>query len=271
MHKGSVFEVEVKAEFNDYYWSGLFLADRCPTASEIENAIEYDRDTLAAKVEKEKSVRQTDPACIRKSTEYLGRSEANIFGLGLCVASESFGEEVWRDIENYVGLYQVSDLGRGRSMPGRNRKGRVLKPWMSGRYWQVNLSMRGFRTTCNVHKLVSRAFLGPRPDELMVCHGPMGPLVNTVGNLRYGTNRENQLDRDFEAEKLVDAPERRMAQPAPRKANPRRLGKAVRCSDGRVFPSAAEAERKTGVAREGIRDVCLGKRLTAGGFGWEFV
>ena len=45
-----------------------------------------------------------------------------------------------------------------------------------------------------IHRLVANAFIGPRPEGLETCHGPLGKCVNTPENLSYGTHSENMLD-----------------------------------------------------------------------------
>lgn len=45
-----------------------------------------------------------------------------------------------------------------------------------------------------VHILVARAFIGPRPQGLLVCHRDDDPANNTLGNLRYATRVDNAAD-----------------------------------------------------------------------------
>lgn len=46
-----------------------------------------------------------------------------------------------------------------------------------------------------VHHLIAETFLGPRPDELYVCHKDGNKNNNGVNNLYYGSNSDNQKDR----------------------------------------------------------------------------
>lgn len=75
--------------------------------------------------------------------------------------------ETWRDIPNFEGLYQVSDLGNVRSlvrlMTDARTPKRVLKFGVNkkGRR-QVTLSKNGVVTRFQVHILVLTAFVGPR-------------------------------------------------------------------------------------------------------------
>lgn len=109
--------------------------------------------------------------------------------------------EEWRAITGWEGLYEVSNLGRvrsldrtvkGRSGPTQYR-GRILSPGTSTGYATVHLAETGVgrRVQRYVHDLVLEAFVGPKPPTLEVCHGPDGPLTNTLVNLRYDTRSAN--------------------------------------------------------------------------------
>lgn len=112
--------------------------------------------------------------------------------------------ETWRDIPGYEGSYQVSDMGRVRSLPRlvphgasySRLKGRVLKP-APNRHGYQHLVLRkdGRNHDHEVHVLVASAFLGPRPDgDIQVRHLDGNRSNNTLTNLLYGTRSENQLD-----------------------------------------------------------------------------
>lgn len=116
--------------------------------------------------------------------------------------------ETWRPVVGFEGWYEVSDLGRVRSvdrvvtMAGRwagaltRRAGRVRKPRLqSNGYLFVNLSREGNLTIQNVHQMVARAFLGPRPPAHDVCHGNGDKTDNRLENLRYDTRSANNHDR----------------------------------------------------------------------------
>jgi hypothetical protein len=111
----------------------------------------------------------------------------------------------------YVGLYEVSDLGRVRSLDrvtivkrgprqglARRYQGRLLTPALAcgGRYWMVTLSSGGVYTHAYVHDLVLRAFVGPPPPNTECCHGPEGSLENKRTNLSWGTRSTNMLDKN---------------------------------------------------------------------------
>ena len=76
---------------------------------------------------------------------------------------ENFDNEQWRDIAGYEGMYQVSDLGRVRSL--KFGKTRVLRPGKNNNgYLRVNLKKDGSRKNFLVHRLVAQAFI-PNDDE----------------------------------------------------------------------------------------------------------
>lgn len=113
--------------------------------------------------------------------------------------------ERWLPVPGYEGAYEVSDLGRVRSVDreilardGRRwkQRGKVLTPSPDGQgYVLVGLCREGQPALFRVHQLVAAAFHGPCPDGKEVCHGPNGKADNRPGNLRWGTRQENMLDK----------------------------------------------------------------------------
>lgn len=113
--------------------------------------------------------------------------------------------EVWRAVPGYKGVYEVSNMGRVRSLDrvvvcegpvkGRylsRKKGRVLRPGPSN---SGHLSVvLGRNQTRMVHELVLRAFVGPPPVKHECCHTNGSPKDNRVVNLRWGTRSDNNID-----------------------------------------------------------------------------
>lgn len=112
--------------------------------------------------------------------------------------------ERWRAIPGYEGIYEVSDLGRVKSLsrptPMRNGirviRERILKFQLGSKvgYPTVVIYKRGVAQTVTIHRLVMLAFVGPAPDGMEVCHGNGDPLDNRLENLRYDTRRANRAD-----------------------------------------------------------------------------
>lgn len=104
---------------------------------------------------------------------------------------EEIAREEWRDIDGYDGRYQVSDLGRVRSVITN-----VLKFSPNNRgYDRVTLyRFKGQRpgVWAAVHALVARAFLGRKPsDDLVINHMDGRKPNNRAMNLEYCTSPEN--------------------------------------------------------------------------------
>lgn len=109
--------------------------------------------------------------------------------------------ERWLPVPGFEGFYEVSDMGRIRSVRHMTavgpRGGNLLKPFPdSDGYLRVNLSRHGeIHGLRPVHGLVLLAFSGPAPDGQQVCHGTGGKTDNRLANLRYGTPLENSDDK----------------------------------------------------------------------------
>lgn len=110
-------------------------------------------------------------------------------------------KEVWTDIKDYEGLYQVSNYGRVKSLAKkiicrdgreRNYKERILKPYnCAGGYQVVALSKNGNRAQLLVHRLVAQNFLINPENKAEVNHIDFNPANNTLFNLEWTTRQEN--------------------------------------------------------------------------------
>lgn len=141
--------------------------------------------------------------------------------------------EIWKDIPGYEGRYQVSDMGRVRSLDRvvravskagreylRSVRGTVLRPGTSRGYQIVNLSPGG---TVAVHILVAQAFV-PNPNCLPEVNHIDGVKLNcTAGNLEWVTKSQNQLH----AVKL----------------GLRKQARKVKAPSGEIYPSIAQAAK----------------------------
>lgn len=113
--------------------------------------------------------------------------------------------ETWKGVPGFEGLYEVSNLGRVRSLdrvvryrsgPVHTHRGRVLK-LAAGRsgYPHVQLFRNGHGVCRSVHSLVLAAFVGPRPKGHQCRHKNGHRKDARLSNLEYGTARENCLDK----------------------------------------------------------------------------
>jgi len=107
-------------------------------------------------------------------------------------------KEVWKDIKDYEGLYQVSSFGNVRSLDridcdGRKRKGRILKPHSAKRYLAVSLSKCSNVKKIRVHKLVAGYFIKKEKEGLVVNHIDENKHNNHIDNLEWCTQRQNVI------------------------------------------------------------------------------
>lgn len=110
-------------------------------------------------------------------------------------------EEVWKDIAGYEGRYQVSSIGRVKSLPNQIRKSELILKQSTHKRSEhrlVNLTSSdsgAFRQKSHwVHRLVLETFVGPCPDGMEGCHNDGNPTNNVLGNLRWDTHEENTAD-----------------------------------------------------------------------------
>ncbi len=117
-------------------------------------------------------------------------------------------KEIWKPVKNWENLFEVSNLGRVRSLDRtikvkdclgnleeRSFSGRILKG-STFKYSQVCFTFPGRKVERRyVHHLVCDAFLGPRPKDFEVCHNDGNRLNNCLENLRYDTRSANAMDR----------------------------------------------------------------------------
>ena len=201
--------------------------------------------------------------------------------------------EEWRDIPGYDGLYQVSSMGRVKSLPKyKCLKERILKEHRDkDGYVSVTLCPNAReRKAYRVHRLVAIAFIENINGHPEVDHINTVRDDNRVENLRWVTRSANQLN-DITRERLskrlkgIPLSEERKAKQS-RIMKGKRHGvpillKAVsqrRCPvlmldlQGNIlaaFGSIKEAELVMNIEGKRISDVCNNRRNTTGGFIWR--
>lgn len=121
--------------------------------------------------------------------------------------------EIWKDIENFEGLYQISSKGRIRRITKTGKK-KILKQFLDpsiGGYCRVNLCKNGKPCKAKPHQLVAQAFI-PNPDNKPhVDHINTDRTDNRVENLRWVTHKENMnnpltIINNIKAQKKVMKP-----------------------------------------------------------------
>lgn len=170
------------------------------------------------------------------------------------------------------GLYEVSNLGRVRSLDHcirqknnskQLKKGRILKPSINKfGYMYVNLSKNCIIKGYKVHRLVAEAFIPNSENKPQVNHIDGNKLNNNVNNLEWCTNSENQKHAFKNGMQKIQW-------------SNLYKGKRVRQYDLnenfiKEWNTIKEASVGTGTNEICIGYVCKGKRKTAGGYKWKY-
>lgn len=158
--------------------------------------------------------------------------------------------EIWKDIEGYEGLYQVSNLGRVKSLPKWGAKGGIMRPSHNKKgYLQICLTKDKIKTMFLVHRLVAFAF----PD---ICGKWFEGAEINHKNMRRDDNRAENLEWISHAANIVFS-----------------QGITVRQYNSKwklvgEYSSLSEAAQKTGCCQGNITLCRQGKQKMHKGFYW---
>lgn len=180
--------------------------------------------------------------------------------------------EVWKDIDGYEGMYQISNFGRvksiERAVKNRSNGTRLVKERIRSLakdkdgYLMVTLSVSQHHVTLKVHRLVGDAFI-PNPNNL--------PEINHLKRVKTD-NRYHQLEWSTALDNTrhsFNIGERTIWMNG-RSGEKHHLSKRVYCPTLEIyFGSAAEAERELGLI--GVGAVCKGHLIHAKGLSFRYV
>lgn len=174
--------------------------------------------------------------------------------------------EIWKPVLGYEGLYQVSNLGRVKSVAtsgpgigkGKGRKDVIISVEKRNGYLSFGLSKNGKVKTGLVHRLVWEAFNGPIPEGMQVNHINEDKTDNRLQNLNLMTPKENS-NWGTGIKRRAAKRQKRVIQVLP--------------SGEEIFYwfSIRFAAEDLNISEHHISSCCNGHRKTAGGFSWKFV
>ncbi len=172
-------------------------------------------------------------------------------------------KEIWKDVIGYEGYYQVSNIGRVKSLPNKCRFKKnitILKPHKekSGT-WYPKVVLYNFKgeargRTKAVHQLVAQAFIRNPQKKLHVNHIDADKTNNYITNLEWTTHLENM--RHARYNNLI---------------TPKRI--SVVGYIGEIimtFDSMLDAQKATGIHNSGISSACK-REGKSGGYYWRYV
>lgn len=161
-------------------------------------------------------------------------------------------KEIWKDIKNYEGIYQVSNLGRVKS-----RK-KILKPG-GKEYHTVRLSKNGEQRTFYIHRLVADAFIPNPMGKEQVNHKDEDKYNNNINNLEWVTFKENmnhgtKQDRESKIKTKYHVEQYDL--------NDNLIKK---------WFNLREIILNTNYNKSNIQNCCTGKSKTAYGYKWRYI
>lgn len=163
-------------------------------------------------------------------------------------------KEIWKAIKGYEGKYQISNLGRVKSLDYRHtRKEKIMTPRNNGHgYLHIGIYNNNKRHCYYVHRLVAQTFI-ENPDNLpQVNHKDLNRQNNKVSNLEWCSIEYNNTY----AEKH------------------RKIAKKVGCyKDGKLIKvyDAIRDVKKDGFHHSNISSVLKGKSKSAYGYQWKYI
>ena len=104
-----------------------------------------------------------------------------------CIMPPDYQKEIWKDIQGYENIYQISTFGRVKSL----RKNKIMSLNKRNGYYQICLRKNGKRKNRQVHRLVAEAFISNPLNKKIVNHKDYDPLNNNFKNLEWCTQKEN--------------------------------------------------------------------------------
>lgn len=185
-------------------------------------------------------------------------------------------KEIWKDIPGYEGYYQISNLGRVKSLPKKRnnnngyyiQKEMILKNHLNNKGYQYVYLSVPIKKKYYVHRLVGIAFI-PNPfKKPYINHIDCNPLNNNMKNLEWCTPQENtdhmvSLKRNIRDENWF----KRQAK-ARKKQCKKVIGTKINGNEVIIFNSMQEAQRN-GFNAGGISECCSGKRKFHKGYLWR--
>lgn len=183
-------------------------------------------------------------------------------------------EEIWRTIKDYERLYQVSNLGRVKSLNYNHTKQEKILKQNGKLYLQVTLFKNRKRTKKLVHRLVAEAFI-PNPYNLRyINHKNRNGknnfvYVNPDGTVDFGKSNLEWCTQKYNVNYDGCLERRAMSQRNNNCSKPI-IQYSLNGEFIKEWPSTKEIQRTLGICHSNISKCCKGERKTCCGFIWRF-
>ena len=163
-------------------------------------------------------------------------------------------KEIWKDIKEYEGLYQVSNLGRVKNLYTNS----ILKgcKHING-YLGVTLSKNGSKSTKKIHRLVAQAFISNTENKSQVNHIDENKTNNMISNLEWVTAKENS-NHGTRNERISKTQGIQI------------IAINLKTGESQEFYGVSECARQLGLHQSNITEVLQGRYKQTGGYTFKY-
>lgn len=179
-------------------------------------------------------------------------------------------EEIWKNIPEYEGYYQASDLGRIKNV----KTNKILKLYQNKRnkYIQSSLCKNGVCRVLRTHRLIAKTFLKNPNNYPCINHIDGDKTNNKVTNLEWCTQKHNVK----EAWRMgLCKPSENQKKAARKFCQTKKIKKVAQYNKKneliKIWKSQKEASIKTNISKTAINNNVVGLSKSAGGYIWVMI
>lgn len=192
---------------------------------------------------------------------------------------EDLPNEIWKDIEGWEGYYQISNLGRVKSIerkvkflsckekPSKLKVDKsILRQWLGHGYPQISLYKDCKGKNYSTHRLLAKAFISNPENKPHINHKDGIRHHLEISNLEWCTPKENHIHK-YEVLGYVSKGRKGKLSSCSKKVGQYDLsGNLIK-----IWDSQGEIERELGFEQANISACCRGKQRTSCGFKWKIL
>lgn len=166
--------------------------------------------------------------------------------------------EIWKDVKDYEGFYQVSNFGRVK----RVTTDRILKSNMTSKgYLLVKLCKNSINSNKRIHRLVAEAFIPNSENKPYINHIDEDKTNNHASNLEWVTAKENS-NHGTRNERISNAMSRSKSIPI--------IATNIKTGESQEFYGGSECARQLGLYQSNITHVLKGRYKQTGGYVFKY-